>query len=139
MIFCRREARDNCLSCFFQWFSVGNTFAYDLAHCGHEYLATQHIMAYWRRVLPLPMLEVQYEDMVTDLQGQSRRLMDFLGLPWDPACLEFHRTDATVLTASSWQVRQPIYQSSVARWRHYERHLGPLMEVLQSEKPDGPK
>ncbi len=136
VILCGREARDICLSCFFQWFSVANTFSYDLAHCGHEYLATQHITAHWRRILPLPMLDVQYEDLVADLEGQSRRLIDFLGLPWDPACLEFHRTEATVLTASSWQVRQPIYQSSVGRWRHYERHLGPLLEVLRGQERD---
>jgi tetratricopeptide (TPR) repeat protein len=132
VIFCRREARDNCLSCYFQWFNLGNTFAYDLGHCGHEYLATQRLMEHWRRVLPLAMLDVQYEDLVSDLESQSRRLIDFLGLPWDPACLDFHRTETTVLTASSWQVRQPIYRNSVGRWRHYETHLGPLMEVLAS-------
>ncbi len=87
-------------------------------------------MNHWRHALPLAMLEVQYEELVADLEGQSRRVIDFLGLPWAPACLEFHHSQTTVLTASSWQVRQPIYQSSVGRWRHYERHLGPLMKVL---------
>ena len=81
--------------------------------------------------LPLPMLEVQYEDVVADLEKQSRRLVDFLGLSWDPACLEFHRTQSTVLTSSVWQVRQPIYTGSVGRWRHYQRHLGPLLETLE--------
>jgi len=130
VIFCRREARDTCLSCYFQWFATGNTFSFDLAHCGHEYLATERLMNEWRNALPLAMLEVQYEELVADLEGQSRRLIDFLGLPWDPACLEFYRNDTTILTSSSWQVRQPIYQGSVGRWRHYERHLGPLLEVL---------
>ena len=130
VIFCRREARDTCLSCYFQGFAKGNTFSFDLAHCGHEYLATERLMNEWRNALPLPMLELQYEELVADLEGQSRRLIDFLGLPWDPACLEFYRTETTVLTASTWQVRQPIYQGSVGRWRHYERHLGPLLEVL---------
>ncbi len=88
-------------------------------------------MAHWLQVLPLAMLEVQYEDVVADLEGQSRRLINFLGLPWDPACLDFHRTQGTVLTSSVWQVRQPIYTGSVGRWRHYERHLGPLLEVLK--------
>jgi tetratricopeptide (TPR) repeat protein len=132
VIFCRREARDTCLSCYFQWFSIGNTFAYDLAHCGHEYIATDRLMDHWRQALPLPMIDLQYEDLVADLEGQSRRLFDFLGVPWDPACLEFHRTETTVLTASSWQVRQPIYRNSLGRWRHYERHLTPLLEVLSS-------
>jgi tetratricopeptide (TPR) repeat protein len=130
VIFCRRDARDTCLSCFFQWFGMGNTFSFDLAHCGHEYLATERLMTHWQTALPLKILDVQYEELVTDLEGQSRRLIDFLDLPWDPACLEFHRTRTTILTASSWQVRQPIYQRSVGRWRHYEKHLGPLLEVL---------
>jgi hypothetical protein len=80
--------------------------------------------------LPLRMMEVQYEELVADLEGQSRRLIEFLGLPWDPACLEFHRTPSSIQTASVWQVRQPLYQSSVGRWKHYEKHLGPLMKAL---------
>jgi hypothetical protein len=76
------------------------------------------------------MIEVQYETLVGDLEGQSRRLIEFLGLPWDPACMQFHRAQTTVLTSSVWQVRQPIYQSSVGRWRHYQRHLGSLIEAL---------
>jgi tetratricopeptide (TPR) repeat protein len=130
VIFCSRDARDTCLSCYFQWFAMGNTFSFDLAHCGHEHLATEKLMSHWRTVLPLRILDVQYEELVADLEGQSRRLIDFLGLPWDPACLEFHRTQTTILTASSWQVRQPIYQRSVDRWRHYERHLEPLLTAL---------
>jgi tetratricopeptide (TPR) repeat protein len=131
IILCRRDARDVCLSCYFQSFSTGNMFSYDLAHCGRQYLEVDRLMAHWLRVLPLPMLEVQYEDVVADLEKQSRRLVDFLGLSWDPACLEFHRTQSTVLTSSVWQVRQPIYTGSVGRWRHYQRHLGPLLETLE--------
>ncbi|MGD0769823.1 MAG: sulfotransferase [Tepidisphaeraceae bacterium] len=130
VICCRREARDTCLSCYFQWFSQGNTFSFDLAHCGTEYLQINRLMDHWLGSLPIRMLEVQYETLVADLEGQSRRLIDFLGLPWHPGCIEFHRAKTTVLTPSMWQVRQPIYQSSVGRWRHYQRHLGPLMEVL---------
>jgi hypothetical protein len=77
-------------------------------------------------------LEVHYEELVADQEGQSRRLIDFLGLPWDPACLAFHRTQRPVLTASDWQVRQPIYHRSVGRWRPTEPHLGPLLDVLAS-------
>ena len=105
-------------------------FSFDLAHCGAEYVEVDRLMNHWLAALPLKMLEVQYETLVTDLPSQSRRLIDFLGLPWDPACVEFHRAETTVLTSSVWQVRQPIYQSSIGRWRNYQRHLGPLIESL---------
>ncbi len=130
VVLCRRDARDNCLSCFFQSFTSGNAFSFDLADCGHRYMEIDRLAAHWRRVLPLKMMEIQYEKMVVDLEGQSRRLIEFLGLPWDPACLEFYRAKNAVLTASVWQVRQPIYTRSVGRWWHYEKHLGPLLDVL---------
>ncbi|MGA2441687.1 MAG: tetratricopeptide repeat protein [Tepidisphaeraceae bacterium] len=130
IVLCRRDPRDTCLSCYFQGFTRGNTFSFDLAHCGHYHVENDRLLAHWLRVLPLAMLEVQYENVVADLEGQSRRLIDFLGLPWDPACLEFHRAPTTVLTPSIWQVRQPIYQKSAGRWRHYERRLGPLLKSL---------
>jgi tetratricopeptide (TPR) repeat protein len=131
VIFCRRDARDTCLSCYFQWFAgTAHPYTYDLADCGRYYLETDRLMAHWLRVLPLRMLEIHYEALVADQEGQSRRLLDFLGLPWHPACLEFHRAQRPVLTASDWQVRQPMYRRSVGRWRHYARHLRPLLEVL---------
>jgi tetratricopeptide (TPR) repeat protein len=130
VIFCRRGPQDNCLSCYFQWFKNGNLWSYDLADCGRRFLEIDRLANHWLRVLPLKMLEVQYEDMVADLEGQSRRLIDFLGLSWNAACLDFHKTQRTVVTASTWQVRQPIYTRSVGRWRNYEKHLGPLLEVL---------
>jgi len=77
------------------------------------------------------MLTVDYEALVGDLEGQSRRLIDFLGLDWEPACLDFHRTQRAVTTLSVWQVRQQIYTRSVGRWRHYERHLGPMLATLR--------
>ncbi len=130
VILCRRDPRDTCLSCYFQHFSHGNTFSYELAHCGLHHVQNDRLTAHWLRVLPLATLEVQYENVVADLEGQSRKLIDFLGLSWDPACLEFYRAQTTVLTSSFWQVRQPIYQKSVSRWRHYERHLDPLLKTL---------
>jgi tetratricopeptide (TPR) repeat protein len=133
VILCRRDACDTCLSCYMQWFATGNTFSYDLAHCGMEHNEVDRLAKHWLSVLPLKILEVHYEELVADLEGQSRRLIDFLGLTWDPACLEFQRADTTVLTSSVWQVRQPIYQSSVGRWRHYERHLGPLSDILKKK------
>jgi tetratricopeptide (TPR) repeat protein len=130
VVVCRRDPRDTCLSSYFQAFGHGNTFSFDLAHCGHYQVENDRLMAHWFRVLPLAMLEVQYEKVVADLEGQSRRLIDFLGVPWDSACLEFHRAQTTVLSSSTWQVRQPIYQKSVGRWRNYERHLGALIKSL---------
>ncbi len=134
VILCRRDPRDTCLSCFFQRFSSGNLFSFDLAECGRHHVQTDRLIAHWLKALPLRMLEVQYEDLVADLEGQSRRIISFLGLPWNAACLEFHRTERAVKTASAWQVRQPIYTRSVGRWRNYERHLEPLFESLGLKK-----
>jgi tetratricopeptide (TPR) repeat protein len=131
IVFCTRDPRDISLSCYFQLFSDGlQLFSYDLAECGRRCLEVERLVAHWRRVLPLRTHEVRYEKLVADLEGESRRLIDFLGLDWEPACLDFHRTERTVATVSHWQVRQPIYDRSVGRWRHYRRHLGPLFEVL---------
>jgi len=131
IIFCRRDPRDVGVSCFFQKFSAGLlTFSYDLADCGRRIRETERLAAHWQRVLPLRCLTIQYESLVADLEGESRRLIEFLGLPWEPACLDFHRTNRAVQTASAWQVRQPLYRRSVGRWRHYQLHLGPLLEEL---------
>ena len=130
IIFCRRDPRDIGLSCFFQFFATRQMFSYDLIDCGRRMRETERMAAHWRRVLPLRWMEVQYELLVADLEGESRRLIEFLGLEWEPACLDFHRTERTVLTASTWQVRQPLYNRSVGRWRQYERHLGPLLKEL---------
>ena len=130
VIFCRREARDTCLSCYFQRFAEGHLFSYDLADCGKQFLEIERLADHWRRVLPLSMLTVDYETLIADPEGESRRLIEFLGLDWEPACLEFHRTERPVFSAASWQVRQPIYSRSVGRWRHYKQHLAPLLGVL---------
>jgi tetratricopeptide (TPR) repeat protein len=133
IILCRRDPRDVALSCFFQKFMPGTLgFSYALADCGRRQVQIDRLIEHWRRVLPLPMLEVNYEKLVADLAGESQKLVSFLGLEWEPACLEFHRTERTVVTASSWQVRQPIYDRSVGRWRNYERHLEPLVRALSS-------
>jgi Sulfotransferase family len=83
-------------------------------------------------VLPLPRLDLSYEALVADLEGEARRLIAFLGLDWEPACLDFHRVERAIKTASVWQVRQPLYSRSAGRWRNYEKHLGPLLEVLSA-------
>jgi tetratricopeptide (TPR) repeat protein len=136
IIVCRRDPRDVCLSCYFQKFPPGRlTFSYDLADCARRYMETERIIAHWCQVSPLKMLEVEYEALIADLEGESRRLIAFLGLDWEPACLEFQRTERTVTTASSWQVRQPLYDRSVGRWRNYQRHLTPLFRELGAAIP----
>jgi tetratricopeptide (TPR) repeat protein len=133
VVMCRRDPRDNVLSCYFQQFTEGMVFTTDLADCARRYLETERMAAHWRRTLPLRLLDVQYETLVADLEGETRRMVDFLGLDWHPACLSFHETERVVNTFSAWQVRQPIFSSSVGRWRNYERHLQPLLEILGDE------
>jgi tetratricopeptide (TPR) repeat protein len=136
VIICRRDARDTCLSCFFQNFSRGIHFSFDLADCASHYVQTDRLIAHWLKVKPVAMMEMHYETLVNDLETQSRRLIEFLGLPWNPACLEFHRASTAVLTASIRQVRRPVHQKSVGRWRHYQRHLGAMLEVLGKKSSD---
>lgn len=134
VVFCDRDPRDIALSCFFQKFAPGElTFSYDLADIGTRQRETARLMEHWRRVLPLHMLDIRYEALVSDPEGESRRVVDFLGLAWEPACLDFHQTQRTVMTASSWQVRQPLYKRSVGRWRHYEQHLASSLTALDAE------
>jgi tetratricopeptide (TPR) repeat protein len=134
IIHCSRDPIDNCLSIYSKLFVGHHPYAYDLAELGRYYLAYQDLMAHWRRVLPPGrMIDVVYEDVVEDLEGQARRLLDFLELPWDPACLAFYNTNRPVRTASATQVRQPIYRSSVGRWRPSGDRLSPLLRALGSE------
>jgi hypothetical protein len=112
-------------------------YTYDLAEMGRYYRAYESMMAHWRDVLPPGViLDVQYEDVVEDLEGQTRRILDFCGLEWDPRCLDFHKTERPVRTASKAQVREPLFKTSVARWRKYEAFLGPLLEALGLPPPN---
>jgi tetratricopeptide (TPR) repeat protein len=129
IILCRRDLRDVCLSCYFHHFTEGHLYAYDLADCWARASEIDRLATHWLRVLPLEMLAIDYEKLVSNPEGESRRLIEFLGLDWEPACLDFHLTERPVLTASAWQVRQPLYTSSVGRWRHYQRHLAPLLKL----------
>jgi hypothetical protein len=129
VIFCHRDPRDTILSCFFQQFEKNNLmFTYDLNDCVRQYNEQLRLTAHWKEVLPIRMLDMQYEQLVGDLENQSRRLIEFMGLEWESNCLEFHKTDRPVLTRSFWQVRQPIYTRSVGRWKHYEKHLARLLK-----------
>jgi tetratricopeptide (TPR) repeat protein len=126
-----RDPVDTCLSCFSKLFGGEQAFSYDLAELGRYYRAYQRLMAHWRSVLPAgAMLEVQYETLVEQFESQARRIVAYCGLEWDPACLEFYKTSRPVHTASMTQVRQPIYHSSVGRWRPDSALLRPLLEAL---------
>jgi len=129
-----RNPLDTCLSIYFQGFSAAHAYATDFGDLAHYYHEYRRLMEHWRAVLPpQTLLDVRYEDLVDDPEGWSRRMLAHIGLPWDPRCLDFHRTHRPVLTASNWQVRQPISKGSVDRWRRYERFLGPLREALGDE------
>ena len=127
----RRHPLDACLSCYRQLFAKGQPFTYDLTEIGEYYLQYQRMMDHWAEVLPGRVLTLQYEEVVSDFEAQVRRLLDFCGLPWEEACLRFYESDRPVRTPSSEQVRQPIYDRSVAHWRHYARHLDELVTVIE--------
>jgi tetratricopeptide (TPR) repeat protein len=136
VIHCVRDPLDVCLSCYFQDFRSTN-FAWDLDDLGKYHVEYERLMAHWRKALPLPMLEVVYEELVGDLEKAARRLVSFCGLDWDERCLAYHQNRRPVRTVSLLQVRQPVYQSSVGRWRHYQSHLQPLFKAL-GHSPEGP-
>ena len=130
IIHMRRHPLDTCLSIYFQnFFNIG-PYANDLDDLAHYYGEYLRISNYWRTVLPATaLLEVPYEALVADQVHWTRRMLDFIGLPWDPKCLDFQHTDRVVITASKWQVRQKINAASVGRWRNYEQYLGPLQRM----------
>jgi tetratricopeptide (TPR) repeat protein len=131
IIHMQRHPIDTCLSIYFQYFSHLHPYAndlYDLAHFYGEYV---RLMDHWRAVLPASaLLEIPYEALIDDQENETRRMLDFIGLPWDPKCLDFHRTDRVVITFSKWQVRQRIHTASAGRWKNYEKFVGPLQRLL---------
>ena len=127
-----RDPVDICVSCFSRLFN-DLPFTYDLGELGRYYRGYHELMAHWRLILPAgALLDVAYEDVVDDLERQARRLIDFCGLPWEDRCLNFHETSRPISTASNVQVRQPLYRSSLARWRRYEAYLEPLLAEIES-------
>jgi tetratricopeptide (TPR) repeat protein len=130
IIHCRRDPLDTCLSCYFQNFSGFHPYTNDFESLGNYYKNYRRLMAHWRETVSLPMLEIDYENLVADQEGQTRRLLDFLDLDWDDHCLQFYNSKRVTVTASSDQVQQPIYQDSVQRWKHYEKYLEPLKAAL---------
>ena len=130
IIHCRRDPMDTCLSVYFLNFLGNHPYAYDQEKLGRYYRAYERLMEHWKTVLPIEMMELQYEDLIADQRGMTSAMLSFCGLDWDDACLEFHRTPRSVSTSSFAQVRQPIYSASLARWKSYEDHLGPLKTAL---------
>ncbi|WP_457008700.1 sulfotransferase [Luteimonas sp. A537] len=132
IIHLRRNPMDACYAMYKTLFRMAYPFSYDLDDLGRYWLGYSELMAHWRRVLPADrFIEVDYEDLVADHEGVSRRLVAHAGLDWDSACLAFDRNPEPTLTASAAQVRQPVYRSSVGLWRHHERELAPLRRRLE--------
>ncbi len=131
IIHCIRDPRDTCLSIYFQHFSEAHTYASKLENIAAYYLVYQRMMKHWKTVLNIPMLEIKYEDLVTQQEETSRKLVEFVGLEWDNKCLDFHKTDRFVPTSSYDQVTEKMYTRSMARWKHYEQHIDPLLAKLK--------
>ncbi|NOZ38105.1 MAG: tetratricopeptide repeat protein [Gammaproteobacteria bacterium] len=130
IIHCVRDPRDTCLSIYFQNFGWLHRYGADLVSLGVYYRQYKKLMQHWEDVLDLPMLTVRYEDMVADQEAVSRKMIAFCDLEWDEHCLQFHKSERHVATASYDQVRQKIYTQSKARWKNYEQHITPLIEAL---------
>jgi hypothetical protein len=133
ILLCRRDPRDTCLSIFFQGFGRGHEYAYDLGDLGRYWAASARLAALWRELMPGAIHEVAYEDLVAAPEAESRKLVAALGLQWDERCLRPQDLARPVRTASAWQVRQPIHQGSVGRWRHHADALAPLIAALHAE------
>ena len=137
----RRHPLACCFSAYKQLFASGQNFSYTLEELGCYYRDYAELMTHWENVLPRRVLRVQYEDVVADVETQVARLLDYCGLPFEQSCVEFYRTERAVRTASSEQVRQPIYSGAIEQWRYFGHHLDPLIAAIGPElvnKPDAP-
>ena len=132
IIHCRRDPIDTCLSNYKQMFARGQYWSYNLEEMAEQYKKYEDLMAYWRKILPGRFLDIDYEDTVGNLEKQARRLIDFVGLKWNDACLMPHKQKRTVLTASKTQVIKPVYRTSVKSWKRYEKELQPLIKGLKT-------
>lgn len=136
IIHLRRHVLDNCLSIYFQHFEAALSYTNDLRDLAHYYRDYLSVMEHWRSVVPAEViLDVPYEALVHEPERWSRRMIEHIGLPWDPRCLDFHLTTRTVITASKWQVKQAITTAGVGRWQNYRAHVGALLELLPPDAP----
>ena len=131
IIHCGRDPLDTCVSCYNQLFTKGMAYTYDLAELGAYHRRYQRLMRHWHALLPGRIHDVSYEGMIADQEAETRGILDFCGLDWEPACLAFHETERPVRTASAVQVRRPLYATSLGRWKRYKRDLGPLLRALE--------
>ena len=136
VIHLRRHPLDSCYAIYKTLFRAGYPFSYTLQETGRYYIAYHGLMAHWRKTLPGAFLDVDYEALIADPEGQARRIIDYLGLDWEAGCLQFHRRSGAAATASAAQVRQPIYSTSVGMWRNYARQLAPLARRLREQGID---
>ncbi len=130
VIRCHRDLRDVAVSCWQMGF-VATSWSNDWEHIARHFHSYQRILQHWRETQPLEWLDVSYEDLVGDLEGQARRMIEYLGLDWDASCLEFHSNRRVVRTPSLVQVRQPVHTQSVGRWRNYEPYIQPLFRAFE--------
>jgi len=133
IIHCRRNPMDTCLSIYFQDFVLSHDYASDLSDLGFFYSEYERLMRHWEAVIDIPMMTVQYEDLIDDQETMSRQILDFCGLDWDESVMAFHDSARAVATASYDQVRQPIYKTSRERWKNYEEHLSPLLDAFSGQ------
>jgi Sulfotransferase family len=139
IIHCARDAMDVCASCYTHTFSEAHAYSNDLRALGEYHRSYEDLMRHWASVMPARIHVVRYEDIAADLETAGRRLVAGLGLEWSDACLSFHHTRRIVQTPSQWQVRQPVYTTSIGRWRRFEKHLAPLIESLEDNAASKPR
>ena len=133
IIHCKRNPIATCFSCYTQHFESGYRFSYDLDDLVVAYKSYQALMAHWKNVLPVNILEVEYEALIDRQEAESRNIVEFCNLPWEDACLNYHSNDRIVQTASFWQVKQPIYRTSLERWKLYSEHIRPLIDAFTGD------
>ena len=134
VIVCRRDPRDVALSVYFQYFRERHEFSWSLSSIAHCIVQHERLVRHWLRVIPDGIIQIEYEDLILNNETTVRRIIEFLGLNWDPNCLNFHTNERDVNTASNWQVRQPLYASSLGRWSHYEPYLKNFENILDKER-----
>ncbi len=130
IIHCQRNPLDNCLSLFFHCFTPFKA-SFELTELGQYYLDYQRLMSHWQNLFPGEIFTVRYEELVVDQERVSKQLIDYLGLEWDEKCIDFHNNERNVMSPSNIQVRQPMYKRSMNKWKNYERHIQPLINMLQ--------
>ena len=134
IIHCQRNPMDNCISIFTLLFPDKIIYGYDLQTLGAYYTQYERLMDHWQHINPKQILNIKYEDLINDQENITKNLIDFLDLPWEKSCLHYYENERSVRTASDFQVRQPIYSSSIDRWKNYEQFLSPLMAGLEKNK-----